>query len=52
MIICVSIDVPLHAGHDVLFGIFILCFSFIYFFYLESKWMFYYSLNFFFLLTL
>ena len=23
MIICVSIDVPLHAGHDVLFGIFI-----------------------------
>ena len=32
MIICVSIDVPLHAGHGVLFGIFIdLCFSFIYF---------------------
>ena len=25
MIICVSIDVPLHVGHDVLFGIFI-CF--------------------------
>ena len=23
MIICVSIDVQLHAGHDVLFGIFI-----------------------------
>ena len=23
MIICVSIDVPLHAGHDVLFDIFI-----------------------------
>ena len=23
MIICVSIDVPLHAGHGVLFGIFI-----------------------------
>ena len=21
MIICISIDVPLHAGHDVLFGI-------------------------------
>ena len=37
MIICVSNDVPLRAVHDVLFGIFYLCFSFIYFLDLESK---------------
>ena len=47
MIICVSIDVPLHGGHGVLFAIFI-CVLVLSTFWRQSKWMFYYSLNFFF----